>query len=338
MPLAGRREAILGIVVREYIAQAVPVASKTIVNKYGLKLSPATIRNDVVYLEREGYITRPHTSAGSVPTDKAYRYYVASLSEDIGLSPVERYLIDQLYQETKEEMEQWLKLAAMLLARFVHNIAVITYPTAHRCRFRHLDLVALQDFLVLLVLVLSQAKVRQQVLSFGKRVTQEELTKLANKLNAVYVGMTSSEILTSKPELFPEEEQVSECVAKMIVEEDKLGYGKPYLEGLHLMLRQPEFVNSPRILNILEVLEEENWLRNISCRELNKGEVKVIIGEENPEPALQDLSLIVSQYGIPDKASGIVGVLGPKRMDYVRAISSLACFSTLLSNSVAEYI
>lgn len=338
MPLAGRREAILKIIVRDFIAQAVPVASKAIVDRYGLKASPATIRNDMAYLEQEGYITHPHPSAGCVPTDKAYRYYVASIGEDIGLSPVERYLIYQLYQETKEEMEQWLKLAATWLARFVHNIAVVTYPRAPQCRFKHLDLVALQDFLVLLVLVLSQAKVRQQVLSLHKKVTQEELTKLANKLTFIYAGMTSSEILINKPELPPEEEQVSEYIVKMIATEDNLEYGKLYLEGLRLMLSQPEFANSLRILNILEVLEEENWLRNIFCQELNKGEIKVIIGEENPEPALQDLSLIVSQYGIPDKASGIVGVIGPKRMDYPRAISSLNCLSTLLSNSIAEYI
>lgn len=338
MPLAGRREAILKIIVRDFIAQAVPVASKAIVDRYGLKASPATIRNDMAYLEQEGYITHPHPSAGCVPTDKAYRYYVASISEDIGLSPVERYLIYQLYQETKEEMEQWLKLAATWLARFVHNIAVVTYPRAPQCRFKHLDLVTLQDFLVLLVLVLSQAKVRQQVLSLNKKVTQEELTKLANKLTSIYAGMTSSEILINKLELSPEEEQVSEYIVKMIAAEDNLEYGKLYLEGLRLMLSQPEFANSLRILNILEVLEEENWLRNIFCQELNKGEIKVIIGEENPEPALQDLSLIVSQYGIPDKASGIVGVIGPKRMDYPRAISSLNCLSTLLSNSIAEYI
>jgi len=105
-----------------------------------------------------------------------------------------------------------------------------------------------------------------------------------------------------------------------------------------LLLSQPEFTNSPRILGILEVLEGEDWLRNIFCQESSRGGVKVVIGEENPEPALQDLSLIASQYGILDKASGIVGVIGPKRMDYAKAISSLNYLSTLLSNSVVEYI
>ena len=338
MPLAGRREAILKIIVRDYIAQAVPVASKAIVDRYGLKASPATIRNDMVYLEQEGYVTHPHPSAGSIPTDKAYRYYVASISEDIGLSPVEQYFIYQLCQETKEEMEQWLKLAATWLARFVRNVAVITSPKATQCRLKYLDLVALQDFMALLILVLYEAKVRRQILSFDRRISQDELTKLANRLTSIYAGMTSSEILANKSELYPEEEQVSECLVKMIAAEDKLEYGKFYLEGLCLMLSQPEFAKAPRILNILEVLEGEDWLRSIFCQELNKGEVKVLIGGENPEPALQDLSLVISQYGIPDKASGIVGVIGPKRMDYPRAISSLSCFQKLLSNSIAEYI
>jgi len=119
--------------------------------------------------------------------------------------------------------------------------------------------------------------------------------------------------------------------------EDKLEYGEPYLEGLRLLLSQPEFTNSSRTLSILEMLEGENWLRNIFRQESSKRGVKVVIGGENPEPALQDLSLIASQYGIPDRASGIVGVIGPKRMDYAKAISSLTSLSTLLSNSVVEY-
>ncbi len=337
MDVRERRETVLRVIIEDYITGTVPVASKAIVEKYGLKVSPATIRNDTVYLEREGYIIHPHHSAGSVPTDKAYRYYVESIGEEIELSPAEQHLIHQISQEAKEELEQWLKTVAALLARLVHNLVVITTPKATRCRFKHLDLVALQDFMALLVVVLYEAKVRRQVLSFNRKVSQDELTKLANKLTFFFAGMTSSEILTKKEGLSPEESQISECLVAMIAAEDKLEYGEPYLEGLRLLLSQPEFTNSPRMLSILEVLEGEDWLRNIFCQEFGKRGMKVVIGGENPEPALQGLSLIASQYGVPDKASGIVGVIGPKRMDYAKAISSLTCFSTLLSNSVVEY-
>jgi len=338
MAVRERRETVLRAIIEDYITGATPVSSNAIVEKYGLKVSPATIRNDTAYLEREGYVVHPHHSAGSVPTDKAYRYYVELIGEAVELPGVEDYLVRQISQEAKEELEQWLKAVAALLARLVHNLVVITTPKAVRCRFKHLDLVALQDFMALLIVVLHEAKVRRQVLSFSKRVSQDELTELANKLTYVYGGMTGSEILVKREGLSCEERQLSESLVEIMAAEDKMEYGPPYLEGLRLLLGQPEFAGSPRILGILEVLEGEDWLRNMFGRESSQRGVKVLIGEENPEPALQDLSLVASQYGLVDTARGIVGVIGPKRMDYARAISSLNCLSTLLSNSVAEYI
>lgn len=338
MVVRDRRETVLRVIIEDYITRAAPVASSTIVEKYGLNVSPATIRNDTAYLEREGYVIHPHRSAGSIPTDKAYRYYVELIGEEIELPYVDQYLVHQVPQEAKDELEQWLRTAAALLARLVHNLVVITTPKAVRCRLKHLDLVALQDFMALLIVVLYEAKVRRQVLSFNRKVSQDELTKLANKLTSVYSGMTGSEILTRTEGLSSEERQISESLAEIMGAQDKLDYGEPYLEGLRLLLSQPEFVNSPRILEILEVLEGEHWLKNIFSQESSKGGVKIVIGEENPEPALQDLSLLTSQYGVPDRASGIVGVIGPRRMDYAKAISSLSCLSALLSNSVAEYI
>jgi heat-inducible transcriptional repressor len=338
MATGERRETVLRVIIEDYITRGVPVASNAIVERHGLKVSTATIRNDTAYLEREGYIIHPHRSAGSIPTDKAYRYYVELIGEEIELPPVEHYLIHQISQEAKEELEQWLKTVAALLARLVHNLVVITTPKAFRCRFKHLDLVVLQDFMALLIVVLYEAKVRRQVLSFSRKVSQDELTKIANKLTSIYGGMTSGEVLAKKEGLSSEEGQISQYLAEIMAAEDKLEYGEPYLEGLRLLLSQPELTSNPRVLGILEVLEGEDWLRNILCQESSRGGVKVIIGEENPEPALQDLSLIASQYGIPERASGIVGVIGPKRMDYAKAISSLSCLSALLSDTVAEYI
>jgi len=338
MAMRERRETVLRVIIEDYITRAAPVASSAIVEKYGLKVSPATIRNDTAYLEQEGYVVHPHRSAGSIPTDKAYRYYVELIGAEIELPRVEQYLVHQVSQEAKEELEQWLKTVAALLARLVRNLVVITTPKAVRCRFKHLDLVALQDFMALLIVVLYEAEVRRQVVSFDRKVSQDELTRLANKLTSVYGGMTGSEILAKREKLPSEERHLSESLAEIMAAQDKLDYGEPYLEGLRMLLSQPEFTNSPRILGILEVLEGEDWLRNVFSQESSRGGVKVVIGDENPEPALQDLSLLASRYGVPDKASGIVGVIGPKRMDYAKAISSLNCLSTLLSDSVAEYV
>jgi len=336
--LTERREAVLKIIIQGYIAVAKPVASKAVACDYTLKVSPATIRNDMGYLEKEGYVTRLHPSAGAIPTDKAYRYYVESVSRDVEIPLAEQYLIAALFQEVKAEIEQRLRLAASLLADFVQNVAVVTQPKASQCYFKHLDLVALHDFLALLVLVLSEARVRQKILSFNKRTTQDELTNLATKLNSTYAEMTSDEISAAKVELSPQEMQVTARITDMMAAENKLGLGRPYLEGLHLMLRQPEFANSPRALNLLGLFEKEDWLESVCYPELDQRGIKVIIGQENPDEALQDLSLIIGEYGVQNRAKGIVGVIGPKRMDYTRAISSVDCLTCLLSESVAEYM
>ncbi|MFO7712165.1 MAG: heat-inducible transcriptional repressor HrcA [Dehalococcoidia bacterium] len=337
MAVGKRRDTVLRVIVEDYITGATPVASRAIVERHGLNVSPATIRNDTAYLEREGYVVRPHHSAGSVPTDKAYRHYVQLLGEDVELPAVDEYLTYYILRETKEGLEHWLKTVASLLAGLVRNMVVITSPKPVQCRFKHLDLVVLQDFMALLIVVLCEARVRRHVLSFNRRIGQDELTTLANKLTHTYAGLTAGEILARQEALSTEEKQISGLVAEVITAEDKLEYGEPHLEGLRLLLGQPEFTSSPSMLRILEALEGQDWIRNIFSQEFRKGEVRVLIGDENPEPALQELSLVASQYGQPDRSSGIVGVVGPKRMDYARTISTLNCLSALLSARAAEY-
>src|SRR4030043_2490071 len=143
--LTARREAVLKIIVSEYIATAVPVASETIFRNYRLGVSPATIRNDMAYLEEEGYIARPHTSAGSVPLDKGYRHYVKSLANKAELSMEEQYRIRELFRQVEEEFEQWLKLAATIAARLVRNAALVTLPKPRQCRFKRLELVRSEE-------------------------------------------------------------------------------------------------------------------------------------------------------------------------------------------------
>ena len=338
MALAERKWLILQTIVTDYITEAKPVASKVMVDRYGLEVSPATVRNDIAYLEQEGYVTRPHTSAGSVPTDKAYRYYVESISGDIELPVSERYLISQRFQEAREEIEEGIRVAAALLSNLVRNIAIVTFPKATPHHFKRLDLVSIQGFLALIILVLYEAKIIQKLLFLNRAFTQEELTKLANKFNDLYDGMDSKQILASKGEFSPEEKQVSGYLAEIITIEDRRAYGKLYLEGLHLLLSQPEFSKNPKLPVIMGVLESKDWLEKIPYQSPSRGEIRTIIGEENPEVALKDLSLIIGQYGIPGRVSGLLGVVGPKRMDYARAISSLNYLTTLLNNKVTQYV
>ena len=333
--LATRRETILKIIVSEYIATAVPVASEAIYRNYQLGVSPATIRNDMAYLEAEGYVTRPHTSAGSVPTDKGYRYYVESLAKEVELPLEEQYRIRKLFREVEEELERWLKLAAAIVARLVRNAALVTLPKSSRCRFRHLELVALHEFVALMILVLSEAILKRQLLSFDRPITQEWLTGIGNKLNAAYAGLDSSEIAAKRMELTAEERQVTKAVIDIMVAEDEVEYEEPHLEGLRLMLGQPEFAQKDRMLDIMELLETKEWLSTAFSRRSMEPGVQVVIGEENQDKMLQDLSLVFSGYGIPGRVSGTIGVIGPTRMDYRRAISAVSYMSGILSDLVA---
>ena len=334
--LTSRREAVLKIIVSEYIDTAVPVASETIYRSYRLGVSPATIRNDMAYLEADGYIARPHTSAGSVPLDKGYRHYVESLTRKTELDKQEQYRISKLFREVEKEFEKWLKLAAAIAASLSKNAALVTVPKPRQSRFRHLELVALQESMALMVLVLSEAILKRQLLTFEQPITQERLAIMANKLNAVLSGLTGTEISSRKAELSPEEVKVAEAVIDMMSAEDELEYEQPYLEGLRLMLGQPEFAEKDRMLSIMELMETRDWLSSAFGRRSNDSGVQVIIGEENRNETLHDLSLVFSRYGIPDRLGGTIGIIGPTRMNYRRAISAVDYISSILSDLVAS--
>jgi heat-inducible transcriptional repressor len=333
--LTSRRETVLSIIVSEYVDTALPVASETIFRNYRLGVSPATIRNDMAYLEEEGYIARPHISAGSVPLDKGYRHYVESLANEAELPLEEQYRIRELFREAEEEFEQWLKLAATIAARLVRNASLVTFPKPRQCRFKRLELVALQEFVALMVLVLSEAILKRQPLSFEGPMTQERLTIMANKLNAAYSGLTSSEILVNKLKLTSVEEQVTEAVIDIMAAEDKMEYEEPHLEGLRLMLGQPEFAQKDKMLSIMELMETKEWLSSALAQRSSEVGVQVVIGEENRDEILHDLSLVFSNYGIPGQIGGTIGVIGPTRMDYRRAISTVDYMSEVLSGLVA---
>ena len=333
--LTARREAVLGIIVGEYIATAAPVASETISRNYQLGVSPATIRNDMAYLEEIGYITRPYTSAGTMPLDRGYRYYVESLTKNVRLPRDEQAHIRNLFNEVEDGFDRWLKLAADLMARLVRNAALVTFPKSSHCQFKHVELVAVHEFLALLILVLSNAVLRRQLLHFNKPMNQEQLTSLANRLNSAYSGLTSSEISTKKLEFLPEQEWIAENIVDIMIAEDETEKDEPYLEGLRLMFGQPEFAQKDRMLDILELMEAKDWFSSaLSQRSSDEG-VQIVIGEENQTEALRDLSMVFSRYGVPQQLGGTIAVIGPTRMDYQRAISTVGYVSELLSALIA---
>jgi len=333
--LSARCETILKSIVGQYIAKATPVPSQSIINDFELAVSSATIRNEMAHLEQEGYITRPHPSAGSVPLDKGYRYYVESLS-DIELPLAERLLISHLFHQVERELEDWLSLAATLTAQMVQNLAVVTLPKPAQCRFRHLELVAIRESLALIVLVLHGAILRQQLITFDQPVSQEELAVIANKLNDICADKTRTRISAKKPKLTATEQQVADCLLRIMQDEDEQEYEHFNLDGLHFTLNQPEFRHGEGGQTLTELVDSRKLMRTITPQELSGSEVQVIIGKENQAETIQRCSVVINKYGLPQEAAGIISVVGPTRMPYARTISAVQYISSVLSHLVAE--
>jgi heat-inducible transcriptional repressor len=334
--LIQRRKIVLKIIIQEYIEKAIPVASEAILRDYDLGVSSATIRNDMAYLEQEGYIARPHTSAGCIPLDKAYRYYVESLSSNTGLPPDERHRIRNSFQEVEEEIDRWLRLSAMLIAQLVGNAAIVTIPKSEECRVKHIELISLHEFLAMLILVMSEAAIRQHLITFDEPISQEQLNYIANKMNTHFSGYTLSEISPKKLNMSVEEQRVIESITDIMAAESEAEHEDLYLEGLRLMLSQPEFVEKDRMLNIMELMEAKAWLPPVLNRQASGERVQVIIGGESKEDSLRDLSLVFSRYGVPQKTGGTIGVIGPTRMNYPRAISTVDYVADILSSLLAD--
>jgi heat-inducible transcriptional repressor len=333
--LSLRAESILKSIVGQYITKATPVPSQSITNDYKLGVSAATIRNEMAHLEQEGYITRPHPSAGSIPADKGYRCYVESLG-DIKLPLAEQLLVSHLFYQVEKELDEWLSLATTLVAQMVQNVAVVTMPKPEACQFKHLELVSLQDSMALVILVLSGAKVRQQLITFEQIISQLELTAIANKLSAAYSGLTGSQILAKDTGLSPTEQQLTEHLVKVMGVEAAQEYEAHYFNGLHFVFNQPEFTHSQRMLTLVELIEQRNLLRSIVPLELTGKRVQVIIGKENKTKAIQDYSVVISQYGLLKEAVGTIFVIGPTRMPYARTIATVSYLSSVLNVLIAK--
>ena len=335
MEITERMSDILRTIVREYISSGVPVASKTIALK-DVRVSPATVRNDVTALEDAGFVARPHTSAGSVPTDRAYRFFVESLRSDLQLPLGDQLLIAEVCHDTTEELEKRLRLVATLLAHVVHNAALVTQPKATRAVLKHIHMVSLQESLALLILVVREPTViRQRTVTLLQATSQDTLTSVSNRLSTRLESMTSDEV-AKVTDVEGLEKLVVTQVAEMMRAEDKPELGRTYIEGLHLVLSQPEFANSPRALALLRLIEREDWVESVLPHDLASEGVSVIIGQENREEALQDLSIVVGNYCSSGRSRGIIGVVGPRRMDYLRAISSVQYLKSLLGESLGE--
>jgi len=329
--LTARQQVILGLVIRDYIATAQPVGSKTIQN-YGLGVSSATIRNDMMALEERGFLAQPHTSAGRVPTEQGYRYFVERLMRESHLALDEQRTIRHQFHQVGVDLEQWMSLAASVLARTAQSAAVVTSLRTEQCRLKHLELISIRDTLVMLLVVLEGGIVRQQMLTLDEAMTQETLAQIANRLNDLCVGGSVQRAKTCHRQVGAFEQQVLDLVMQVMKRVDDQAGLHLYRDGLLNILHQPEFSMPDSARNVVHLFEDPTLLETLLTEMLEVGGVQVIIGGEGRWNELRECSLVVSPYGVSGEATGALGVMGPMRMPYSRAISTVRYVAGLLSD------
>lgn len=335
--LTERRKEILTIVIREYIRSAKPVGSTTIAEEYDLDVSPATIRNEMAALEEGGYLTHPHTSAGRMPALKGYRYFVEQLMEAASLRSQERRMIRRQFDEVGWEPEAWMGLSASVLAQVAHSASLVTPPKSYRSQFKHMELVKLHDTVVLIVLVLADSTVEQTHFSLPEARSQEELSALADQLNDRLIGLGRRDILEAVlPEVSPVP-QVVGCVLELMANVDRQ-HGRDMVHaGLEHVLSQPEFADTERATEVVQAFEKGEFLGPILADVMwsHQG-VRIIIAGEGRWEAVENYGLVLADYGADD-ARGALGVLGPVRMPYERAVGAVMYVSELMSGLLREF-
>lgn len=333
-----RQQTILGLVVREYVEMAAPVSSRALVEDYGLEVSTATVRNELARLEELGYLTHPHTSAGRVPTDKGYRRFVTRLLGGAELPLQERRTIAHQFYQARQDLEQWMPLAASVLARTAHGAALVTAPRSTESRYKHLQLISTQGQVVLLVLVLRRGMVKQQMLTLAEPLSQEALSEASDRLNQLCSGLSADEVQARINELPLFEANVATLVADIMHRADAQVTGTVYRDGLGEVLQQPEFAEGEQAQGLVRVMEERSFLNAVLTDALSPevGNVRVLIGGEGRWSELQACSLVLARYGVTGFATGALGVVGPTRMFYGRAISAVRFVAELLSDLVYD--
>lgn len=336
--LTKRQEEILSQIVRTYSRVPEPVSSKHLAESTEQGVRSATIRNEMAALEELGYITKPHTSAGRVPTENGYRYFVQHLVNRSDLSTVEQSRISEKMQGTPMGTEQWLRHVAAMLARTMNAAALVTPPIAETSKFKHIELIAIQGRLVLMVLVLQGGAVHQQMLTLTDSVGQAHLTEVASRLNTFCSSLNADELRLKSVQFQLLEREVADLAAELMEYADSNHARLIYRDGLGEILKS--FQNNEGAQQAVRVLEERTFLNMVLSEILTPmtNEVQVFIGGEGRWEEMKHLSMVLSRYGIPGQASGAVGVLGPTHINYGKAISTVRYVSSLMTDSlVAMY-
>jgi heat-inducible transcriptional repressor len=343
--LDDRSRDVLKSLIQLHIATGEPVGSESLARSLNRSLSPATLRNIMSDLEKLGYLTHPHTSAGRMPTDEGYRVYVDSLMDGLLRLPLparDAAAIDSELRPREGSSSDVMETASHLLSRLSRNVGFVVAPEIGRTAFRHIDLVRLPHPRVLVVMVSRTGLVTHKVVELEEEIPQDQLQACANYLNVHFAGMTLAAIRARLLDLMHEEKTLYDSLLKNVISVGERAFAlegrgaSVYLDGTSHILDQHGFEDMDRMKALFKTFEEKSRLVKILNACISGSGIRVIIGHENPDPDLHDLALVTAGYPLEGETGWGLGVLGSTRMEYARVMALVDHVARSLAHALEE--
>lgn len=337
MSLSQREIDVLSTIIETHITTAAPVGSGAVAKSSRLRLSSASMRNIMSELTEKGFLSQPHTSAGRIPTPKAYRLYVDFVLQFSPPSPKNRKTVLQQLTEHGFEVDHILRKASGMVSSLSHQVAMVLAPEKNDVRWRRIDFSQLADKLVLVVLVLDGGMVRNRVVEVEHSVTTEELTVFSNYLNTHFTGLTLSEARTRIGRELKDTEIHLKKLCSHALHLARLAFTdmqeerELFVEGRVHVLEQAEFADTERLHSLLSLLEKRSRLLTLLDKTLQSNDVTITLGEESDQDCLGGYGMVAAPYGNDQGPLGVVSVIGPVRMDYAAVVPVVNCISQSLS-------
>ena len=337
-----RPREILKLIIRSYITSGEPVGSRTLSKVMDSKLSPATIRNIMSDLEEAGYLTQPHTSAGRVPSEKGYRFYVDNLAESGGLSKSDERYISRMLAES-ETPEDVMARASYVLSTISKNVGIVIAPPMASTVLKHIEFVDLGEGKLLVILVSKAGLLQRKLIRVADRYSQEELNRAGNYLVEQFAGRTLSDIRNDLIKKMHAERMLFDRMLALLqawcgtLDSEANQDDAIYLQGTSNILSKPEFADVERMRELFQMFEEKGRLVKIlnECISSNPPDgVKIAIGSELGVPNMRDFALITASYASVDCTTGLLGIIGPTRLEYERSISIVGYLGRVIGEMI----
>jgi len=335
MELGERKLQILQAIIDDFIISAEPVGSRTIAKKYGMGISSATIRNEMADLEEMGYLEQPHTSSGRIPSDKAYRLYVDRLMKVRALSPVEAESIKRIYDKKIRQIEQVIVQTTKILSEMTNYTSVVIAPVPQEVLIRHIQLVPIDTHFALVVVVTNTGIIKDSIVMIPDGMDSDYLNRISNILNEKLRGKNlrniGGEFLPEIHQEFLKNRKFFNSLVDALTESLSTQEQRDvYLGGTSNIFNFPEYQDILKAKAFLSLMEEKELLYNVLTKSTDEG-VTVTIGAENEVEEMKECSIVTATYHIGDKMIGTIGIIGPTRMEYSKAVSVMDYMGKTLS-------